>query len=237
VSEPEDVDALRAALYRPGATEEDRARFAAASARPEVPQAEPDRPATRSRRRRRPAIPGAVAAVAVVAAAAGATVLLTRPAPRPEYPTVASSPIALIGDPGEQAVSRADLATLFDDAKPFLGLYLSRHATSLSSSLRTDSIAVDGRGSGPTTVSLTGIATPGQATGLMTVLVTCDRSAAYSWLLTGPKRTRTGASGPDCGGRIVTATFVPKANRVPTSIRVTVPKGVRVIVEVDLSQY
>jgi hypothetical protein len=231
VTEPDDVDALRAALYRPGATEADRARYALAAGRP-APTGEPHPP---RRRRRRPIV--IVAAAGVVVAAAAATTLLVRPAPKPQYPTVASTPIALIGDAGEQAVSKSDLQTLFDDPKPFLGLYLSRHSTSLSSSLRTDSIAVDGKGTGPTTVSLEGITTPGQATGLMTVLLSCDRSTSYTWVLSGPRRTRTGASGDDCGGRIVTATFVPKADRVPTSIRVTVPKGVRVVVEVDLSKY
>jgi hypothetical protein len=195
-----------------------------------------DVPDVRPRRRRRRVVP-VVAVVVVIAAAVVVTVVLTRPAPKPPYPTVASTPIALIGDAGERTVSKADLQTLFDDPKPFLGLYLSQHATSLSSSLRTDSIAVDGHGTGPTTVSLVGIATPGQATGLMTVLLACDRSAAYSWVLTGPRATRTGATGSDCSGGIVTATFVPRPNRVPTSIRITVPKGVRVIVEVDLSKY
>jgi hypothetical protein len=173
----------------------------------------------------------------VLAAGTVTTVLLTRPAPKPPYPTVASTPIALTGSEGERAVSRADLQTLFLAPKPFLGLYLSQHPTALSASIRTDSIAVDGQGTGPTTVSLDGIATPGQPTGLMTVLLACDRRAAYSWVLSGPRRTRTGASGADCGGGIVTATFVPKPNRIPTSIRITVPKGVHVIVEVDLSKY
>lgn len=253
MTESEDLDALRAALYRPGATEEDRDRYETAAARAEaaVPlappapdpaeshSAEPPPPSPRPRRRPRRSfvVAGVAAAVVVIAAGTVTAVLATRPAPRPPYPVVASTPIPLIGDEGEQEVSRADLRTLFDDSKPFLGLYLAQHPTALSASLRTDSIAVDGHGTGPTTVSLAGIATPGQATGLMTVLLTCDRSAAYSWVLTGPKHTRTGASGADCSGAIVTATFVPKPNRVPTTIRITVPEHVRVIVEVDLSKY
>ena len=87
-----------------------------------------------------------------------------------------------------------------------------------------------------------GIATPGQATGLMTVLLACDRPAAYSWVLTGPRDAhgrpvRIGASGADCGGGIETATFVPKPGYLPTRIRITVPEGVRAVVEVDLSKY
>lgn len=236
-TDSDDLDALRAALYRPGATEEDRARYAVAVERAGVdPDAEVASPRPRRRRlRRRTLAVEVVAAVVVIGVVV--TVLLTRPAPKPAYPTVASTPIALTGSTEEQAVSRADLRTLFLAPEPFLGLYLSQHPTALSASIRTDSIAVDGRGTGPTTVSLDGIATPGQPTGLMTVLLACDRSAAYSWVLTGPKRTRTGASGSDCGGGVVTATFVPKPNRIPTSIRITVPKGVRVIVEVDLSKY
>lgn len=235
-----DLDALRSALYRPEATEEDRRRYAAAVAETNREARIVVSTAARPRRRRRaPLLIAAAMVVAGGAAAAGA--VLARPAP-PPYPTVASTPIALLGDEEDRTVSRDDLAALFDDPKPFLGLYLAQHRTALSASLRTDSIAVDGRGTGPTTVSLVGIATPGQPTGLLTVLLACDRHAAYSWVLTGPddaagRPVRTGASGQDCGDGIVTATFVPKANHVPTRIRITVPEGVRTIVEVDLSKY
>lgn len=234
-----DLDALRSALYRPGASEEDRRRYAAAVAETNREAGSVVPTAARPRRRRRaPLLIAAAVVVAAGAAAAGA--VLARPAP-PPYPTVASTPIALLGDEVDRTVSRDDLAALFDERQPFLGLYLARHRTALSASIRTNSIAADGRGTGPTTVSLVGIATPGQPTGLMTVLLTCDRAASYSWVLTGPDDAagpvRTGASGPDCGGRIVTATFVPKANHVPTRIRITVPEGVRTIVEVNLSKY
>jgi hypothetical protein len=237
-AEQQDLEALRSALYRPGATEEDRRRYAEALA------ARPQRPVDvvpLRRRRRRPLVLAVAGAVVILAGAAVAVGTLTRPA-IPPYPMVASTPIALLGDEEDRTASREDLAALFDDSEPFLGLYLARHRTALSASLRTDSIAVDGRGTGPTTVSLAGIATPGQATGLMTVLLACDRRSHYSWVLTGPAGTsgrpvRTGAAGSDCGDGIVTATFVPKAGHLPARIRITVPEGVRTIIEVDLSKY
>lgn len=214
-------EALRLAVFRPGATEADRARYAAATGR--------------GGRRRRIV---AVTALAAVLAGAGIAIgVLARPA-APPYPTVASTPIPVLGDDEDRLDAGRDLAALFGERKPFLGLYLARHRTGLSASIRSDSIAVDGTGTGPTTVSLRGITTPGQATGLLTVLLTCDRRARYSWVLGGAgAASRTGASGDDCSGAIVTATFVPRPHHVPTSIRIDVPKGVRTIVEVDLSRY
>lgn len=239
-TEHDDLDALRAAVYRPGATEEDRRRYAAALPGP-VGAAVGAAPRAQVGGRRRRGIVASASAVVVLAVVGVLIAVAARPSP-PPYPVVASTPIPFIGDADEIAVSRADLRTLFLDAEPFLGLFLAEHRTGLSSSLRTDSIAVDGRGTGPTTVSLAGIATPGQATGLMTVLLACDRRAAYSWVLTGPpdakgRPVRIGASGSDCGTGIETATFVPRPDHVPTRIRITVPEGVRTIVEVDLSKY
>jgi hypothetical protein len=214
-----DREALRLAVFRPGATPADRDRYAAAT----------------GRRRGRVLVVSALA-VALAGGAIG-TGLLARPAP-PPYPTVASTPIPVLGDDEDRLDAAHDLAALFGQRKPFLGLYLAQHRTALSASIRSDSIAVDGAGTGPTTVSLRGITTPGQATGLLTVLLTCDRPARYSWVLGGAgAASRTGGSGADCSGAIVTATFVPRPHHVPTSIRIDVPEGVRTIVEVDLSRY
>lgn len=233
-AERKDLEALRLAVFRPGATAEDRARYAEARG-PEDGGAGPGAPvAARRRRRRALAIPAIVLVLCGTAAAIG---VLARPA-APPYPTVASTPIPVLGDDEARLDARRDLAALFDEPKPFLGLYLAQHRTALSASIRSDSIAVDGEGTGRTTVSLRGITTPGQATGLLTVLLTCDRPARYSWVLSGSgAASRTGGSGDDCSGAIVTATFVPRPHHVPTRIRIDVPAGVRTIVEVDLSRY
>lgn len=216
-----DQESLRRAVYRRDAAGEDLARYAAAAGR-------------RPRRLRRALVPVLVAALGGAALGIG---VLVRPAP-PPYPVVASTPVPVLGDDEDRLDAARDLAALFGQRKPFLGLYLAQHRTALSASIRSDSIAVDGTGTGPLVLSLRGIATPGQATGLLTVLLTCDRSTRYSWVLGGAgAASRTGASGDDCGGSIVTATFVPRPHHVPTTIRVDVPKGVRTIVEVDLSRY
>jgi len=213
-----DREALRIAAYRPGAA------------------ADRERSASTTGRRRRRLVVGAALAAALAGTGIGAAVL-ARPA-APSSPSVASTPIPVLGDDEDRLDAARDLVALFGERKPFLGLYLAQHRTALSASIRSDSIAVDGTGTGPTTVSLRGITTPGQATGLLTVLLTCDRSARYSWVLAGAgAASRTVGSGADCSGAIVTATFVPRPHHVPTSIRIDVPKGVRTIVEVDLSRY
>lgn len=238
----DDLIALRRRLYRPNATDEDRRRYereltrsaaAAVAAQPAPP--------ARSRRWSPDRARGPAAAVAALLVLVVGS-LIARATTEP-WPIVSAQRIELLGGPAQQAGARADLALLFGRRDPFLGLYLAQHRTTLSASLRSDSVAIDGRGTGPTTVSLAGIASPGQATGLMTVLFACDRpGTAWSWVVEGPpdadgRPVRTGARGGDCGSGITTATFVPRPHHVPSQIRIAVPAGVRSIVEVDLSAY
>lgn len=254
----------RAAVYRRDAGEDDRRRVQAlasaiagdeeatraAIARATVPpsigaadaglptsQFEPPVPATRPQRARAAVIAGGAVAAAVALIGGGIALSGGSGATPRATPSVQSTPIPYLGGPAAVSRSRADLAALFDHPQDaFLGLFLAQHRTALSSSIRTNSIAKDATAVGPHMFSLAGIQND-QPTGLLTVLLTCSRSAPYSWDLIAPGAKPVHVRGAECHGHVVSATFVPEPHHVPTGLRVVVPRGVRVLVEADLSRY
>lgn len=256
------LQASRALIYRPGATDLDRERFeterrtvrleeeltlqAAAASEVESPDVErnPRSPTVRQRRRSRRvliAVTVVVAAVCIALVAGSRIAISPAPSPSASPSGVARTlSIDFIGTPAAIRAQRADLAGLFSSPQPYIGLFLSQHKTTLSVQPRSDSIGVNGKSTGPQRLSLAGIDGGTAGGGIATVLITCDRRAAYRWALIGPADSRgdtTLARGfGDCFGSVQSATLLVEPDRIPRELRVVLPRNVQVLTEVDLSR-
>lgn len=162
------------------------------------------------------------------------------PAPRPSRSAfLQSGPIAFRSSVPQIWQDRVDLAALFSAADPDLQTYLLRHDVALTSQVHSEGDRLRRTATGSTDIDLRSLQN-GPA-GRLTLLLTCDRSARYSWRMSAPgpehhEPTTVSASGSQCAGHVIAATFAPQHGRVPTRLVLTLPAGVRSLIEVDLSR-
>ena len=118
--------------------------------------------------------------------------------------------------------------------------FLLTHGLTEPGRLHADVHTVTGRATGSASFDL-GALSNGTPTGQLTLLLTCDRPASYRWTLSDPGEMHDdpvaiSRSGSDCSGRVIAAGFVPKVGAVPKRLVVAVPRGTRILIEVDLSR-
>lgn len=249
VEEMQPRDPQRTARAQSTPVTAERGSAAAGEAKPEP---EPQQASSVRRPSRRMAGLAIAATVALALVGAAAWVAQDRSlhpsAHRGAAPTAApsarSTPVAMLGEEENRQRQVVALAHLFDDVgRADLHTYLVTHYFGAVVDPATVLASVHGHGAGRHVFDLGRLADAATASGPrddVTVLLTCDRSAAYRWTLSSPglehdEPTSIGASGPECFGHVVAATVRPPIGATPTRLEVIVPDGVRVLVSVVLN--
>lgn len=247
---------LRDAVYRREASNEDRSALAAALDSTAVLPPKTGDPATSGARpddaagaRRLRSARWRIAGVLVVAVAlTGLWGGITQPrhprparaVPRSGGVTVPARALAGHGDPEERQRQRHALAHLFDGAgKSSLTKHLIRHYPGLIVDIPARGSRVDRLFTGPHAVDI-GHLSDRHATGVLRVLLLCDTRAPFSWTLIAPgpehdDPTAVTAHGSDCSGQVLASSL--RTRQLPTRLEVVVPRGVRVLVTVQIASH
>ena len=234
---------LYRAVYRPGASDQEveALRHALSDAEGDRADRSSSSPPPRRRRSGRRALAGALLAgvvgLALVESHAqpfgGAT---AKPERSPGSPFAASVPVPLLGDVENRRRQEVALARLFDrPGAADLQVYLLDHHFSGAVDPLDRSDAVHGSAVGRHTFDLGSIAAP--TTARLTVLLTCDRPAAFTWRLVSfgvehDDPTSVRSDGPRCDGHVVKSTVRVPSGRAPTRLEVEVARDIRTIVTV-----
>lgn len=227
---PEDREALRRRLYRPGASAEDVAAYSDG----ERPIGEEDAPPPRAAAARRRLLP-ALALLTVVAVSGGVALVRSAPAVQPRSSPAPSGETAVetvvrTADADRSGFIRSLVAA--DDAG--IGLWLDRHAERLPGVLaqatRSDTLEFAGAGSRTLVLDPPSI---GQDGGHVTVLVVTAVDARVTWTLLGdaPDTARGAVTGTRSAvqraGSLTSAAVDWAPGRRPGSLLVVAPDGVR----------